>query len=178
MKENFKVTEFDSLPDKPGIYGWFIYYNQSNIVMDYHKFYKSKSYSVRLTSSLREHYLVDAPALQSIQERKLNQELLERITMKFSPPIYIGITEDQTLLIRLNQHKTELIKLINGNGIFSKTPSSFAKRVKSIIEMNELDIDETNFMVKVFPVNKHEVKHIKEIEYFVNRTFHPLCGKK
>ncbi len=177
MKEYFKVHEFHLLPQKPGVYAWYLYYNKNKRVLDYYKFFKTKDFQVQASSFLKEEYHGVITAQESIHPAVADKSFLEKITLKFSPPIYIGITRDQTLQKRLNDHKLTLQKLINGATIIDEShESQFAGRVTKIIQEKELEIDETDFVVKILEVEGLS-SEILDVENFLNRTYHPLCGK-
>lgn len=178
-KEFYRLAEFHLLPRKHGLYAWFVSWSKTKNAEDFYRFYKAKRLSVKISANLREKYYGTLQcSLSQDLFTNVDRELLELATMKFSPPIYIGMAKDQTLRDRLNDHKRELIKLLNDPYLNQNSGSSFMERVRNIIRQSSLGIDETDFYVRVVSVESQKKSEVRKIETLINRTFHPIYGSK
>lgn len=180
-QSDYYLTEFDKLPSQPGIYSWHVFCRDINKASDYYEFFKGKRMNAAVTASLSEEYRGELRAWPNddvvARTSHLNLDLFEMITRHFCPPIYIGITQDQTLRIRLDQHKTSILKLLKG-GVVENNDSKFAVRIAQIMRSRSLDLDESNLFVRIIPVDKLKTSDILDLEYVINRTYHPIFGEK
>ena len=121
-------------------------------------------------------------------------KIFKMTSVLFAPPLYIGKSTD--LFMRLKTHTDELRRLISDKEIiqitFDNVPNdtleestSFAKRIVAFLNSN-LNKDNrrqysiTSFIIKVIKIKSDNIgdKEIKDLEFFFNRTFKPILGKK
>src|SRR5687768_8802396 len=97
-KEFYRLSEFDSLPEEHGFYAWYLVHNELGAeAEDYYRFFKTKEFRIQLSSNLQDRYRIQAKGFENLNFRVYENDILEYITINFSPPIYIGIAENQTL---------------------------------------------------------------------------------
>ena len=111
----YSVTDFEDIPEKPGLYSWHLYMNRLNgdRIKQYNKFYRFNEYKVTLEGSLNEMIKGDANGVTSQrfqkrsisldrEDKPLNKKLLGLSTIIFNPPLYIG--RSNKLRTRLKKH--------------------------------------------------------------------------
>ena len=188
----YKLDNFDFIPSTTGIYSWYLTCNSTNY-KNYYDFYKSESYSAFLKGNLLQNFQgkLLAQKTQKFEESEnyFDDQLLEKVSSNFSPPIYIGISTD--LHERLNTHKKRLQNHLNDiskitnlrSGFRSKADSDkesevFAQRLAKLL-MDSGNLYESNLLVKIIYIEKKRIKKdvLLNIENFLNRTYHPLLGR-
>lgn len=181
----FRLEEFDSIPTKKGIYSWHILTsNWTNDLTSYHKVFCRKTLDIKIKGNFAETYQTSTKLQELNFDRDFNDpKVLSEISQHFCPPIYIGISL-KSLRYRLNQHKKQLINFVSLPSYLESeiekmdTDTHFAYRVGEMIRSFP-DITEANMFVKtfIFPdgISKKEAE---DIEFFFNRTYRPLFGKK
>lgn len=191
----YRVTEIHDVPEMPGMYSWHLICLEDER-WDYHTFFKQITYDIHLKNFLGDEYKGEVSA-EDFRDLSRNDttgdEFMKLATAFFSPPIYIGISE-KDVSSRLSDHKRILSEIINKgrvpnslHEIFRERAelkyqdlSQFAERAGELVIERELF--ERNFLIKVINFKdgnsyRDAEFDIKELEYFLNRTFIPLLGR-
>ena len=191
--ETYRMSDFDSLPESPGLYSWHIF-GDSSRGEEYHAFHKVKRLSVVVSGQLQENYSgpITADKYDDIpSDTDYDSELLKLASAGFSPPIYIG--RSKNLRTRLMGHKSKFDNVevpsfeeleemeLPDDEIDEEGESNFfAKRLACLIDTS--DLYENSFVVKVVYNSNYEnledyYSKVKSTENLLNRTFHPLLGR-
>lgn len=173
--ETYKAADVDDAPEAPGFYAWYLRLNSKDSFLDYHEVFKDRSLTTRARGDLLEEYSGEL-SLQEVDLEMVNDfSLLKEATAAFSPPLYIGITVDRTLKRRLKEHRKVLNDSIYG-GV--EDPGEFGERIALVLNRGG-NISVNDFFTRVIPVeNPESRKQLQEIEYYLNRTYVPIYGKK
>lgn len=190
--EIYTLEEFDSLPEKPGLYSWHVLCGETTI-KNYHSLFKQKFYNTKIQGFLKEEYQGKVSSIAAeFDFEKIDENLIRIASAFFSPSIYVGIAKSN-LRQRLSSHKHMLSKLLNSDEDEDKTSDSigdaeidsekeskyFAGRISNIIRSTCKDLNESNFFIKVLAVDiSTPVESIKNTEFYLNRTFNPLLGRR
>jgi hypothetical protein len=115
-----------------------------------------------------------------IDELKNVFEYLFLSSVFFSPPLYIGMS--QNIASRIKHHKkvlNEVIYFTNFDAAkLDNEDKEFGERVgKFISSRNKEHFTTNNFFLKTLYMPSLKDNEIKTIEYFVNRSFKPKFGK-
>ncbi len=177
--------------EKPGIYSW--HYRLSHIAPDrsadmkaYDRIYAAKSYDVSARGSLSETLngtLTRSPFTNSTPP-EFSQAALTAAAV-FCPPLYIGISTK--IKRRLQTHYDRLVEVLAQSSSFAPTSSIqtddsdeesgvFAERIGKLLKENNIG-DPGRLFVKVVYVPNATFRELQQAEFFVNRTFVPLCGR-
>jgi len=186
----YTINELYKVPSKPGIYAWYVKFEQQN-EQEYYKIFKQKKVGVDIKGNLKEHYEGEArnkyvDNTYSIQN--MDYSLCELASYVFCPPLYIGISKD--LNERLNTHAKELEKIYIGGKILP-TPSLGKTDFDTIVESAHF-AERLGYSLKSFPtvdLNAIYVKTIEmpaqytwtelqKVEKYLNRTYTPIYGRK
>lgn len=173
----YSISELHRVPDSPGIYAWYLSIQNERSQQDYHKVFKSRSLSTKSVSDLNESYVGDLE-LKDVELKTVSDfPLLQKATRIFSPPIYIGITVEQTLPDRLGQHRRAINDAIDLNDE-DLDQSIFGHRIGQVLqELPSLSI--SSFFVRVLPLsNLSSQQQVREVEAYLNRTYVPFYGKR
>lgn len=188
----FFLTEFNNLPDFPGIYSWHLYCVPNNFT-DYHGFYKSKKYKTSMKGFLQEKYTGDLYSKKIEFKKTVKEETLFKLASAlFSPPLYIGITSKRTLKERLNEHKKSIEKSLNKieklyadkeiseENLDSEFESKvLGDRIARSLSLLSEKFNESNLFVKTIEINRdYDVESLKGIESILNRTINPILGRR
>lgn len=178
MNEEFKTYEasdIDDVPEFPGFYAWYLRLQNRDAFSDYHEVFKDRRLETKARGDLLEEYSGEI-SLQEIELEMVSDfELLKDATVAFSPPLYIGVTVDQNLRKRLKDHRKVLNDAIYG-GV--DDAGEFGERIALVLNQGG-NISVNDFFVRVVPVEDPESRdQIEEIEYYLNRTYVPIYGKK
>ena len=91
--ESFYLSEFDFIPEDPGIYSWHLVLREryDSSILDYHKFFRNRKYSLEAKGPLKDEYEghLTAKLIVPSDEKmtNLNPKVLEKVTHFFSPPM-------------------------------------------------------------------------------------------
>ena len=177
--------------EKPGIYSW--HYRLSHRSPDrsadmiaYDHVYAAKSYNVSAQAPLGETLNGKMTRRPFTENRppEFSQAALSAAAV-FCPPLYIGISTN--IKRRLQTHYDRLVEVLALPSIFSLTStaqaddsdeesSAFAERIGSLLKGNGVGAPGSLF-VKVVYVPNSTFHELQQAEFFVNRTFVPLCGR-
>lgn len=178
MNERFKTyraADVDDAPESAGFYAWYLRLQSRDAFSEYHEVFKDRSLEARARGDLLEEY-TGKLSLQEIDLEMVNRfGLLKDATIAFSPPLYIGITVDQTLKKRLKDHRKVLNDSIYGE---VDDTGEFGERIALVLNRGD-NIGVNDFFTRVIPVEDPKNREqIEEIEYYLNRTYVPMYGKK
>ena len=178
MKETFqtfRAADVDDAPASAGVYAWYLKLRSKEAFSDYHEVFKSQSLEAEAKGNLLKKYAGQL-TLESVDMEMVNDfGLLEAATAAFCPPLYIGITVDQTLRKRLRDHREALNDAIYGE---VNDDSEFGERIAMVIKEGG-NIGLNSFFARVISVPQpNNRKQIEEVEYYLNRTYVPIYGKK
>lgn len=195
--EVFKLSEFKDIPKKIGIYSWHCFINNFSQQNYYNNIYRKKKLQVVIKGKLKNNFVgnIDSTNLETtdIGGFTRNTRMLMQATYFFSPPLYIGIAcgGKSTLYSRLNTHKRQLIKFMqnlkNKTGLTKKQlikelrrkeESKLAIRLAFHLLEYKGKVNEDNLFVKVIPLTFSNEKDIENLETYLNRTFHPILGRR
>ena len=192
----YSIAQLVNLPNVPGIYAWYFVFDPQINHVDYHKVFKNKRINIGIKGNLQEIYKGSLECFPHTFSNHPISDLsaLAECTDFFSPPIYIGIAK-KSLADRLPQHVDKLTRLL-----YPKHPkaqaqaaaaqaattvvtddddsSIFAQRIHSAISGIK-NVGLTSFVVKTVEMtpNYPEVE-IRALEYFLNRTYVPIYGRR
>jgi len=177
--------------EKPGIYSW--HYRLSHItpkrlddMKAYDRIYAAKSYDISAQGSLGEMLegeLTRSPFTDS-RPPEFSQVALAAAAV-FCPPLYIGISTN--IKRRLQTHYDRLEEVLVQPSRFAIATSVqdddsdeesgiFAERIGGLLKKNNVG-DPGRLFVKVVYVPNATFRELQQAEFFVNRTFVPLCGR-
>lgn len=188
---HYRVDEIFKTPNKPGIYAWYLSVDQKNF-KDYFKLFKQKKVTVSLKGALSEEYTGEAKHIYSkktfLKHSSPDFELCTLASFAFCPPLYIGISSD--LNQRLDEHYSELQKVYFGKKVLAppklgKTDfdtivesAHFAERIGHTLR-GLPDIDLTALLIKTIEMpTSYSKTDLQKVEYYLNRTFIPIYGRK
>jgi hypothetical protein len=173
--KTYSVSDIDEAPESPGLYAWYLQLRNEDAFMDYHGVFKARNLETEARGDLLEKYTGDLSLEQVEFEMVSDFGLLKSATAAFSPPLYIGITVDRTLKERLEEHRDVLNSAIYGE---ISDPGEFGERIAEVLKKGG-NIGLNGFFARVLPVPEpRNRRQIEEVEYYLNRTYVPLYGKK
>jgi hypothetical protein len=194
--EQFSYREFQEIRDLPGIYAWYINFNEDNEVQNFQEFFAEKKFDIKLIGNLKENYFGNVRAkVDKFSDDILDKEMLQEVISSFNVPIYIGISK--SLRTRLQQHKEALEeKLATGLSSLEasnenhkeitdieeididtlKESSAFAERLYKRLLLNKLKARDLSVRVVYFD-RTYNKKKLFRIENFINRIFYPILGR-
>ncbi len=176
-----------------GLYSWHYRLsqttpNRSADMTTYDSIYAAKSYDIFAQAHLGERLtgkITRAPFTNS-RAPEFSRATLAASTI-FCPPLYIGISTN--IKGRLSTHYNALVNFlarpINLISYVSGEPeddteaesSIFAERIGSLLKQNNVS-NPGRLFVKVVYVQGATKRELEQAEFFVNRTFIPLYGRR
>ncbi|GAA6618142.1 hypothetical protein [Scytonema sp. NUACC26] len=185
----YSVRKLQEVSEVPGIYAWYLLYNQKIDLQAYHSVYKQRQLFSFLKGNLQDNYqgtLSAQPYLFDKPVQDLN--LLAGAIDVFSPPIYIGVSNNLkrrllTHITMLNHilyadHVEDIVDIIESDIDSDKESKHFAQRISSVIKgINGIGLN--SFRVKVIELAPgYSSTMLVEVENFLNRTFIPYYGRR
>lgn len=189
----YLIRKLDEVPERPGIYAWYLKLAQGKKKYnEFHSVMVHRNLDVEARGELGEKYSGKMSREDFPFEKKYRKEdfQLENISLPdekislvsdiFAPPIYIGIS--QNLHNRLREHKNSLMKILyyrdeDSDADDETSDSDFGKRIARILkEKNYRDIN--SLFIKTVEFEDIQREELWAIEYFLNRTFIPIFGRK
>lgn len=186
-----KYPKEEDVPLEPGIYAWFYDFNAlRGLVPDKDKFIKELAgvaqrlrypeldgslrgqFSERFKGHLEHRIDIPEKLLSSLFADQGLRDSFVSVLAAFTPlgnPIYIGITEAQTLRARYTQH-------IKAYEDARKNPAA-DKRVLGARHF-ERDISPRNLIFGCLPVTITGLRDVKMAETLLNRLFRPILGRR
>ena len=177
--KTFRITDVPKAPEVPGIYAWYLSIHKNDNASEYHEVFKSRKLVVQASGGLTEKYEGHIE-LQALGLEVADSDLLRRAVIAFSPPLYIGITEKQTLRVRLGQHRSAIVNVIHGSDPGSEDTgiNEFANRIGEVIRNRE-GVSTHSLFVRALPLPEStSISELKPVEYFLNRTYVPPYGER
>jgi len=185
----FKFSDIYQTSNKPGIYAWFMIFNKRNSINEYSEIFHQKKLEAKIKGNLGEKY---EGSLRQIPKDFKNDIFkkndLSLISKVFAPPIYIGVSNN--LCSRLTQHANELDDILYSSkyeyvhDLFDEDLDSpkeskyFASRLGKVLKKKR-SIDLNSLLIKTCEFDDIMTrKEIYNLEYFLNRTYKPLYGRK
>ncbi len=192
----FKFDEFDQIPKERGIYSWHCYINQDPQLSEYNTLYRNSRIKLKAKGILQNKFggimETEELNLKDLGGSTHDPILLSYTTLFLSSPLYIGIAckGNETLHSRLNTHKKGINRILqnlrNSNGstritiiksLRKKENSKLAIRISLLLSKFSA-ITENNLFIRVLPLEMYSDRQIKNIETYLNRTFHPILGRR
>lgn len=187
----YKLKDFGSLPDSPGLYSWHVNVSQVNR-NQYYELFKQKKINIDIQGNLKEGYKGEVKSHfnhSDFNDPSIDLDLCEYASYVFCPPLYIGISNN--LKQRLRTHYTELEKIYNGiKPIPTVTKvgqtqfdtiiesSHFAQRIGFTIKgLNNITLDDI-FVKTIELDSSYSWLELQKVEKYLNRTFIPIYGRK
>lgn len=193
-RENFtydvlSAREVELADRRPGMYGWYLRLpmNASERLSEYTSIIAQKNISIEGRSGqFGERYEGDLTR-QAVQHDTLPAgELLAWASAVFSPPIYIGISNN--ICRRLTGHLAALDRALGfpapPHGSFDLSAAdidtvaesnSFGNRVAQLLRQH--NISDTRWLfLKITYTEAFDRTDLRGVEYALNRAFYPLCG--
>jgi hypothetical protein len=188
---HYKLTEIDNIPETPGMYAWYLNVDQNNF-LDYYKVYKQKKVEVSIKGNFDESYIGELRNVYNegnFKDNGVDHKLCFLASLAFSPPLYIGISNN--LYIRLRQHCKELEKIYYNKIPLSKPTSlgktdfdtilesmHFAQRIGHTIRLFK-NINLNSLLIKTIEMPKgYSWSELHKVEKYLNRTYIPIYGRK
>ena len=187
----FSASDIDTeAQDRPGWYGWYIRpsktLDRSLDFSRYAEIFCSKALEVTASAPLKELYRgkvkreLDTSTLCSS-----TNSYMDEVSSVFCPPIYIGISK--RIKQRLTNHVRALNDVLYGSSESTQIDQStgddseeesrfFGQRIGNLLQANGFKSSDVLY-VKVVYQDKYDPSELRAAEYFVNRTFLPLCGR-
>jgi hypothetical protein len=184
---DYKYSDLHEVLPLPGVYAWYLQYDNSSSPQKFHDFFTSKKFDVTVKGNLKEKYSgpIDQDS-DTFDQNQIDLDLLECVINSFNVPIYVGVSKN--LKNRLSTHKNSLnerwvdpgVSVINsGDKIIldsDEESTYFAHRVATKIK-NRFGIN--SLIIKVVYCDKNYNKsYLFPVENFINRTFFPLVGRR
>lgn len=176
---------------QPGFYAWYLQLPHinidENILKAYADVFACKQFDITAEAHLGEKYsgsvLRDG---MEIRSPSVLASVFSTVSAVFSPPIYIGISVD--IKKRLLRHRKAILDNLNvtapspaGSPVVSMDTNAesknFGERIAGLLRSHSL-LDLNHLYVKVIYQPQLGPNHLKEVEFFANRTFCPICGRK
>lgn len=189
---NFSELKFSDIyqsSNKPGIYAWFLIFKKRNSINEYSEVFHQKKLDAKISGNLGENYEGPLRQIPKVFKKDLfKKNNLSLISKAFAPPIYIGVSND--LCSRLIQHADELDDILysskyeyvhdlSDEDLDSPRESKyFASRLGKVLKKKK-SIDLNSLLIKTCEFDDIMTRQeIYSLEYFLNRTYKPLYGRK
>lgn len=200
----YLISKLDEVPERPGLYAWYLKLAKGKeMYNEFHSVMVHRILDVEASGELGEKYSGKMGRKDFEFEKKyrrrsnrenfrfenifLTDEQVSMVTATFAPPIYIGISRN--LHNRLREHKRELETSLNSinkntnneipdfNSDSASESSAFGERIARVLRDKNY-IGTNSLFIKTVEFDNIQKEELFDIEYFLNRTFTPIFGKK
>ena len=183
------AARYEDCLDERGIYGWFLRVPRSPTELDVEQFRSvctAKTLEITAKAPFNDRYFGplgrstfdEAPHLSELK-------YLPLVTSVFAPPIYIGISDH--IRGRLRSHYAALVDELAGPGRSQDVAlpnedsdaesSTFAARLGRLLRENGVG-DTRGLFIKVTYLPDASRQELLDLEYYLNRTFVPILGRR
>jgi hypothetical protein len=185
----FPASDIDlRAQDRPGIYAWYMRILPSSRSSDdlsmYANVFSARVLDVQASAPLGELYLGTIQRVSPFAQTLPSFiPITSTATTVFSPPLYIGLSN--TILSRLRQHKSALEQFLRQPSRLTDPTeiatdpeaASFAGRIAQLLLSNNLRSISPLFVKVIYSPSLTEAE-LQAVEYFVNRVYSPICGRR
>ena len=189
----YSLRNFSKIPQKPGVYSWHLIVDKpfEDELRNYYDFYAKRSFQAKVSSWFNESYKGDLFPSGGIDLQRSfpDGDVLKIMTSFLCPPIYIGISRND-LNRRLEEHRDKFqfhlssegesaIKLAESDIDTEVESEFFGIRLARLF--NQLDgMDENLLFVRVisFEGPIEDTNILYNLEYYLNRSFKPILGRR
>jgi hypothetical protein len=189
----YSIEDVEFAPNTSGIYCWFLRFNaDTSLSKKYHDLYTDKEYWVTIEGNFKQKYEgpLNLSSINASLDNKALGDICENASVIFSPPLYLGIARN--LRDRLCQHvkslkdykfkRAESIDIECDDLDTDKESDYFGQSFGSRF-LNEYDESGKNYghndlFCRVIECRKMSKRQLQQAEYYLNRTFKPIYGRK